>query len=91
MGSKGHRLSAKQKAVADNANQDDEKKRQYHPGTVALKEICYYHKNTELLIHKFPFHHPVYEVAQDFQSDLKFQTLAIMALQEASEAFSGTV
>ena len=33
------------------------------------------------------FHHPVQEVAQDFKTDLHFQSAATGALQEASEAY----
>ena len=62
-------------------------KMQYHPVAVALEEICYYQKNTELLIHKLYFQHLFHEVAQDFQSDLQFQASAFIALQEASNAY----
>merc|ERR1711934_1171597 len=44
-------------------------------------------KSTELLIRKLPFQRLVREVAQDFKSDLRFQSSAVMALQEASEAY----
>ena len=57
------------------------------PGTVALREIRKYQKSTELLIRKLPFQRLVREVAQDFKTDLRFQSHAIMALQEASEAY----
>ena len=59
----------------------------YRPGTVALREIRKYQKSTELLIRKLPFQRLVREVAQDFKTDLRFQSHAIMALQEASEAY----
>jgi histone H3/H4 len=57
------------------------------PGTVALREIRKYQKSTELLIRKLPFQRLVREVAQDFKTDLRFQSHAIMALQEASEDY----
>ena len=63
------------------------KTHRYRPGTVALREIRRYQKNTDLLIRKLPFQRLVREVAQDFKSDVRFQTHAIMALQEASEAY----
>merc|ERR1712117_147808 len=44
-------------------------------------------KSTELLIHKLPFQRLVREIAQDFKTDLRFQSSAIGALQEASEAY----
>jgi len=43
--------------------------------------------STELLIRKFPFQCLVREIAQDFKIDLRFQSAAISALQEASEAY----
>ncbi|XP_062865406.1 histone H3-like, partial [Trichomycterus rosablanca] len=59
----------------------------YRPGTVALREIRRYQKSTELLIRKLPFQRLVREIAQDFKTDLRFQSSAVMALQEASEAY----
>ncbi|KAK8913434.1 histone H3 [Metarhizium anisopliae] len=59
----------------------------YKPGTVALREIRRYQKSTELLIRKLPFQRLVREVAQDFKSDLRFQSSAIQALQEVVEAY----
>ncbi|CAG2109267.1 unnamed protein product [Medioppia subpectinata] len=43
--------------------------------------------STELLIRKLPFQRLVREIAQDFKTDLRFQSAAIGALQEASEAY----
>lgn len=59
----------------------------YRPGTVALRQIRKYQKSTELLIRKLPFQRLVREVAQDYKCDLRFQSTAIMALQEAAEAY----
>lgn len=56
------------------------------PGTVALREIRRYQKSTELLIRKLPFQRLVREIAQDFKTDLRFQSAAIGALQ-VSETF----
>jgi hypothetical protein len=39
------------------------------------------------LIRKLPFQRLVREIAQDFKTDLRFQSAAIGALQEASEAY----
>lgn len=64
------------------------KKRRYRPGTVAIREIRKFQKSTELLIQKLPFQRLVKEVAQDVTSTpMRFQSIAILALQEASEAF----
>jgi histone H3 len=59
----------------------------YRPGTVALREIRRYQRSTELLIRKLPFQRLVREIAQDFKSDVRFQSSAIGALQEATEAY----
>lgn len=59
----------------------------YRPGTVALREIRNYQKSTELLIRKLPFQRLVREVAQDFKCDLRLQSTALLALQEAAEAY----
>merc|ERR1712159_579233 len=63
------------------------KPHRYRPGTVALRGIRRFQKSTELLIRKLPFQRLVREIAQDFKSDLRFQSSAIGALQEAVEAY----
>jgi len=63
------------------------KPHRYRPGTIALREIRRYQKSTELLIRKLPFQRLVREIAQDFKTDLRFQSTAILALQEAAEAY----
>ena len=63
------------------------KPHRYKPGTVALREIRKYQKSTELLIKKLPFQRLVREVAQEFKSDLRFQSNAVLALQEAAESY----
>ena len=63
------------------------KPHRYRPGTVALREIRRYQKSTELLIRKLPFQRLVREIAQEFKSDLRFQGSAVLALQEAAEAY----
>ncbi|TRY67256.1 hypothetical protein TCAL_07218 [Tigriopus californicus] len=55
--------------------------------TFASSKIRRYQKSTELLIRKLPFQRLVREIAQDFKTDLRFQSSAVMALQEASEAY----
>lgn len=66
--------------------------RRYKPGTVALKEIRKYQRSYDLLIRKLPFARLVREVALDLLpadvgAELRWQSQAIMALQEAAEAF----
>lgn len=63
------------------------KPRRYRPGTVALREIRRYQKSSDLLLRKLPFQRLVREVAQDYKVDLRFQSSAVDALQEAAEAY----
>ncbi|ELV10033.1 histone H3.3 [Tupaia chinensis] len=63
------------------------KPHRHRPGTLSLREIRCYQTFTELLIRKLPFQSLVREIAQDFKTDLRFQSAAIGALQEASEAY----
>ncbi len=65
------------------------KPHRYRPGTVALREVRRFQKTTELLIRKAPFQRVVREIAQTMfpNKDLRFQSLAVLALHEASEAY----
>ena len=54
---------------------------------ILMMNVLRYQKSTELLIRKLPFQRLVREIAQDFKTDLRFQSSAVMALQEASEAY----
>ena len=67
------------------------KPRRYRPGTVALREIRRFQKSSELLIRKAPFARLVREVAEEFGAKenkvYRFQSTAVLALQEASEAY----
>jgi histone H3 len=65
------------------------KPHRYRPGTVALREIRRFQKTTELLIRKAPFQRLVREIAQKISKnkDIRFQSFAVLALHEASEAY----
>ncbi|KIK92713.1 hypothetical protein PAXRUDRAFT_13076 [Paxillus rubicundulus Ve08.2h10] len=72
------------------------KKRRYRPGTLALREIRRYQRSTDLLLRRLPFSRVVREIALDMMTDtnldmgdtgLRWQSSAILALQEATEAF----
>ena len=71
-----------------------QKRYRYRPGTVALKQIRQYQKSTDLLIRKLPFQRLVREIACDSEviksplcGKVRFQSAAIMTLQEAAEAY----
>ena len=63
------------------------KPHRYRPGTVALRAIRKYQKSTEFLIRKAPFQRLVREITQAHKGDLRFQSSALGASQEASEAY----
>jgi len=68
----------------------DRAKKRYKPGTVALREIRRYQKSTDLLLLKTPFQRLVREIAQNVSGENgpdRWQSQAIGALQEATEAF----
>lgn len=74
--------------IAARKTRPDQVKRphRFKPGTVALRMIKRYQKSTELLIPKLPFSRVVREITQDFKTDLRFTSDAMLALQDASEA-----
>jgi histone H3 len=88
-GGKAPRAALATKAARKAAPQTGgvKKKARYRPGTIALREIRKYQKSTDLLIRKIPFQRLVKEIAQDHRADLRFQTSAVLALQEAAEAY----
>uniref|UniRef100_A0A8C6N557 Core Histone H2A/H2B/H3 domain-containing protein n=1 Tax=Mus spicilegus TaxID=10103 RepID=A0A8C6N557_MUSSI len=88
-GGKAHRKQLATKAARKGAPPTGwvKKPHRYRPGTVALREIRCYQKSTELLIRKLPFQRLVREIAQNFKTDLRFQSAAIGVLQESSEAY----
>ena len=63
------------------------KPHRYRAGTAARRDIHHFQKSAALLICKLPFQRLVREIAQDFKMDLRFQSAAIMCLQEAAEAY----
>ena len=63
------------------------KPRRFRPGTVTLREIRKYQKSTELLIRKIPFQRLVRQVFQIVKPELRIQSLALEALQEAAESY----
>jgi len=63
------------------------KPHRYRPGTVALREIRKYQASTELLIRRKPFERLVREISTEMKSDIRWQTSAVLALQEAAESY----
>jgi histone H3/H4 len=72
------------------------KKRKFKPGKNALREIRKYQKSTDLLIPKLPFSRLVREICEEQirlseVHEFRFQSTALLALQEATEAFITTL
>ena len=88
-GGKAPRKQLATKAARRNAPSNGGLRRphRYRPGTVALREIRRYQKSTDLLLRKAPFQRLVREIMQDMKSDLRCQSTAILALQEAAESY----
>ncbi|XP_067169760.1 histone H3-like centromeric protein A [Apteryx mantelli] len=65
------------------------RRRRYRPGQRALQEIRKYQKSTALLIRRMPFSRVVREICLMFTRgvDYRWQATALLALQEAAEAF----
>ena len=88
----GHRVldwTAEQKRKIHEARMQGRliKPHRYRAGTAALKDIRHFQESTALLIRKLPFQRVVREIAQDYNTDLRFQSAAVLCLQEATEAY----
>ena len=67
-------------------------RRRFRPGTRALMEIRKFQKSSNLLIPKLPFSKVLREICSKIcMKDMRFQSAAIMALQEATEAYLVTL
>lgn len=64
-----------------------QKKKLYKPKNNYLKEIRKYQKTGDLLIKKAPFQRLVKSIAKEICPEFRFQSNAIIALQESSEAY----
>jgi len=88
------KAKATQQRLVVPATGGHKKPHRFRPGTVALREIRKFQRSPDLLIRKAPFQRLVRELAQAagaaspwFGGDIRFQSSAILALQEASEAY----
>ena len=67
---------------------DPEKRKFRHKaGTIALREIKRYQKQTKAILPRAPFQRLVRQICSGIDSGLRFQAQALVALQEASEAY----
>ena len=75
------------KAASGTGSSGVKRQFRWRPGTVALRQVKRLQKSTELLIAKAPFARLVREVAEAHKAGLYFQSAALAAIQEATEAF----
>ena len=93
-------IAPRQNSLVEPGDPIPRPKRRYRPGQLALREIRHYQSSTELVMLKLPFARLVREICDGLvqQGDsrklegagvkgLRWQSQAIMALQEATEAF----
>lgn len=85
-GGGGGRKKNNKKAPAPPPSPKDKKPHRYRPGTVALREIRRFQRSTDTVIPKAAFQRLVREVAEQVKPDVRFQSTAVLALQEAAEA-----
>ena len=79
----------KKTAPAEGGMKKDGEKRtiRFKAGTVALREVKRYQKSIENLLPRAPFQRLVRSVCADYNPDLRFQSSALLAVQEAAEAY----
>ena len=65
----------------------DQHKRRFKPGTVTLREIKRYQKSVDMLLPRASFQRLVRSITVDMDHQMRFQSQALQALQEASEAY----
>jgi|TARA_B110000305_G_C19069059_1_gene460768 histone H3 len=76
------------KPAASQKSQDGERKKmRFRPGTVALREIKRYQKSTNLLLPRASFQRVVRSICHEIDNTLRCQAQALLALQEATEAY----
>ena len=75
------------KAAPAEGGMKDRKKMRFKPGTVVLREVKKYQKTVDMLIPRAPFQRLVRSITTDMDHTLRFQSQALHALQEATEAY----
>jgi histone H3 len=85
--------AARKSQATGSAKSPLRKPHRFRPGTVALREIRRFQKSSELLVRKLPFQRLVREIAEEWVNNssetLRWQASAVLALQEAAEAYLG--
>ena len=79
--------SPKKSQKTSSQEKKERKKPRFRPGTVALREIKRYQKSTDLLLPRASFQRVVRDITSSYDPDLRFAAQALIALQEATEAY----
>ena len=85
--SAGKKTAPAKGGIKSKAKGDKDVKRRFKAGTVALREIKRYQKQTKEILPRAPFQRLVRNISGSIDSGLRFQAHALKALQEASEAY----
>ncbi len=84
-GSKASKSQAKKKTAPAEGGMKN--KRRFRPGTVAIREIKRYQKATTFMLSKAPFQRFIRAICDGIDAQLRFQSAALLALQEAAESY----
>mmetsp|Transcript_15568 Transcript_15568/g.19283 ORF Transcript_15568/g.19283 Transcript_15568/m.19283 type:complete len:169 (-) Transcript_15568:2033-2539(-) len=85
----GRTIHGQQRIASKQGAEKSPKKRRSRPGTKALREIRKYQRSTNLLLRRLPFARIVREETQRYtrSEEFRWQAQALLALQEAAEAY----
>merc|ERR1711920_958805 len=84
---KGTKSKAIKKSAPAKGGIKEKGKRRWKAGTVALREVKRYQKSVKNLLPRAPFQRLVRNIVQSQDHELRFQSAALAALQEATEAY----
>lgn len=82
----GGRYTLRRLSSSDGVRNGNKHKR-YRPSSVALKEIRQYQKSTKLLVPKLPFCRLIKQILSDYNTCLRIEARAVLAIQEAAEDY----
>ena len=72
----------KKTAPAEGGMKAEKARKRFKAGTVALREIKRYQKSVDMLMPRAPFQRLVRSIVTDMDHELRFQSQALVALQE---------
>ena len=87
MPAKGSKSKAIKKSAPAKGGIKEKRQFRWKAGTVALREVRKYQKSIKNVLPRAPFQRLVRSIVSDMDHELRFQSQALAALQEASEAY----